>query len=138
MKRNQGLCIMLSSIVIVLITVAPTAAQDAKEPYAAMATLEQYLMDRDAEITLSRTAAPESISGDAEVWVMSRRGFETAVKGKNGFVCIVGRGWSSAADPDFWNPKVRVPMCVNAQAAHSYLLAIKKITDLGLAGRSLA
>jgi hypothetical protein len=138
MKRNQGFSIMLCSIVIALITFGSTAAQDAKQPYAAMAPLEQYLMDRDAEITLARTAAPESISGDAEVWVMSRRGFETAVKGKNGFVCIVGRGWSSAADPDFWNPKVRVPMCVNGSAAHSYLLAIKKITDLGLAGRSLA
>ena len=30
-----------------------------------------------------------------------RHGFETAVKGKNGFVCIVGRSWTSAADADF-------------------------------------
>jgi hypothetical protein len=60
------------------------------------------------------------------------------VKGKNGFVCIVGRGWTSAADPEFWNPKVRVPMCVNAAAARSYLLRITKITELALAGHTLA
>jgi len=102
-----------------------------------MAPVEQYLMDRTAEIALARTAAPESISHDADVLIMGRKGFETAVKGKNGFVCIVGRGWSSAADPDFWNPKVRVPMCVNAPAARTYLMAIMKITDLGLAGRTL-
>jgi hypothetical protein len=57
-----------------------------------MAPIEQYLMtDRDAEIALARSSAPESISRDAEVLVLGRHGFETAVKGKNGFVCIVGR-----------------------------------------------
>jgi hypothetical protein len=96
------------------------------------------MADREVEIALARSAAPDSISRDAEVLVLGRHGFETAVKGKNGFVCIVGRGWSSAADADFWNPKVRVPMCVNAAAARTYLLRITKITDLALAGRTLA
>ena len=112
-------------------------AQNAATAYANMAPIEQYLMDRTAEIALARTAAPESISRDAEVLVLGRRGYETAVKGNNGFVCIVGRGWSAAADPDFWNPKVRVPMCMNAAAARTYLLRITKITDLTLAGRTL-
>ena len=52
-------------------------------------------------------------------------------------MCIVGRGWAAAADPDYWNPKVRVPMCVNAPAARSYLLRVTKITDLALRGRTL-
>jgi hypothetical protein len=104
-----------------------------------MAPIEQYLMtDRDAEIALARSSAPESISRDAEVLVLGRHGFETAVKGKNGFVCIVGRSWTSAADADFWDPKVRVPMCVNAAAAHSYLLRFTRITELILAGRTQA
>ena len=68
-------------------------AQDATRHYPKMAPVDQYLMtDRDAEIALARSAAPESISRDAEVLVLGRHGFETAVKGKNGFVCIVGRG----------------------------------------------
>jgi hypothetical protein len=125
-------------IAAALIAFQPAAAQDAKPSYSTMAPIEQYLMDRTAEIALARTAAPAAVSNDAEVLVMRRRGFESAVKGKNGFVCIVGRGWSSAADPDFWNPKVRVPMCVNAPAARTYLLAITKITDLALAGRTPA
>jgi hypothetical protein len=114
-------------------------AQDATTPYPNMAPVDQYLMtDQGAEIALARSAAPESIARDAEVLVLGRHGFETAVKGKNGFVCIVGRSWTSAADADFWDPKVRVPMCVNAAAAHSYLLRITKITDLILAGRTKA
>jgi hypothetical protein len=103
-----------------------------------MAPIDQYLMtDQGAEIALARSAAPESISRDAEVLVLGRHGFETAVKGKNGFVCIVGRSWTSAADADFWDPNVRVPMCVNAAAARSYLLRITKIAELALAGRTL-
>ncbi len=108
-------------------------------PYAKMAPVDQYLMaDRDAEIALARSAAPESIARDAEVLVLGRLGFETAVKGKNGFVCIVGRSFTSAPDAEFWNPKVRVPMCVNAAAARSYLVRFTKETEWGLAGRTAA
>jgi hypothetical protein len=108
-------------------------------PYTNMAPIDQYLMtDRAAEIALARSAAPESVSRDAGVLVLGRHGFETAVKGTNGFVCIVGRSWTSAADADFWDPKVRVPMCVNAAAARSYLLRITKIAELALAGHTLA
>jgi len=112
--------------------------QDAATPYPKMASIEKYLMERTAEIALARSAAPESISADAEVLVLGRHGFETAVKGKNGFVCIVERSWTSTADPDFWNPKVRTPICWNAAAARSVLLRNIKRTELILAGRTQA
>ena len=114
-------------------------AQDATTRYPNMAPIDQYLMtDQRAEIALARSAAPESISREAEVLVLGRHGFETAVKGKNGFVCIVERSWTSTADPDFWNPKVRTPICWNAAAARSLLLRNIKRTDLILAGRTKA
>src|SRR6185369_11134684 len=114
-------------------------AHEKKTTYPKMSPIEQYLMkDQGAEIALARSAAPESISRDADVLILGRHGFETAVNGKNGFVCIVGRSWTSAADADFADPKVRVPMCVNAAAARSYLLRIARITDLMLAGRTKA
>jgi hypothetical protein len=137
-KRIGAIAIRSFALLVVLGTVYQMMAQDARTAYPSMAPIDQYLMDRTAEIALARSAAPDSISRDAEIMVLGRHGFETAVKGKNGFVCIVGRGWSSAADPDFWNPKVRVPMCVNAPAARTYLPAITKITDLALAGRTPA
>ena len=115
-------------------------AQDAKTPYPNMAPVDQYLMeDREAEIALARSAAPASISRDAEVMVLGRHGYETAVQGKNGFVCIVERSWTSPIDdPDFWNPKGRAPLCLNAAAARSYLPRTIKKTDLILAGRTKA
>jgi hypothetical protein len=114
-------------------------AQDIKTPYPNMAPIEQYLMDRDAEVAMARSAAPDSISKDAEVMVLGRHGYETAVKGTNGFVCMVERSWTAGIDfPEFWNPKLRGPICFNPPAVRSYLpLTIRK-TDLVLVGRSKA
>ena len=139
-KNRVGAIAIISFALFVVVGMACQAmAQDVATSHPKMAPIEQYLMtDRDAEIALARSAAPESISRDAEVVVLGRHGFETAVKGKNGFVCIVGRSWTSAADADFWDAKVRVPMCVNAPAARSYLLRVTKETEWGLAGRTQA
>jgi len=138
-EKIGAIAIKSFALLVVLGTAYQAMAQDAATTYMKMAPVDQYLMaDRAAEIALARSAAPQSIARDAEVQVLTRHGFETAVKGTNGFVCIVGRSWTSAADADFWNPKVRVPMCVNAPAAHSYLLRINKETEWGLAGRTPA
>jgi hypothetical protein len=137
-KKVSAIAIKSFALLVVLGTAYQAIAQDATTPYPNMAPIEQYLMDRTAEIALARSAAPESISGDAEVLVLGRHGFETAVKGKNGFVCIVERSWTSAPDPDFWNPKVRTPICYNAAAAHSFLPRNIKRTDLILPGRTKA
>jgi hypothetical protein len=94
-------------------------------------------MDRTAEIALARSAAPESISRDAEVLVLGRHGYETAVQGKNGWACMVGRGWMAMFDhPEFWNPKIRAADCLNPPAARSVLPYVYKRTELLLAGHS--
>ena len=112
-------------------------AQNSKTLYPRMAPVEQYLMDRDAEIALARTAGPESISHDATILVLGRRGYETAAEGENGFVCVVDRGWSAPIDnPEFRNPKNRSPICYNPQAVSSILPAIIKRPELALAGKS--
>lgn len=143
-KKVHAIAIKSFALLLALGTAYQAVAQASTitspaTPYSKMAPVDQYLMaDRAAEIALARSAAPESIALDAEVMVLGRHGFETAVKGKNGFVCIVGRSWTSAPDADFWNPKVRVPMCVNAPAARSYLLRFTKETEWGLSGRTPA
>jgi hypothetical protein len=115
-------------------------AQDSKTPYPSMAALDQYLMtDRQAEIALARSAAPESISRDAKILVLGRHGYETAAEGKNGFVCLVERAWMSPFDSmEFWNPKIRSPLCFNPQAVRSILPIDYKRTEIALAGQSKA
>src|ERR1700751_2036081 len=95
------------------------------------------MADRNAEIALARSAAPEAISRDARILVLGHHGYETAVEGTNGFVCVVERGWMSPADaPEFWNPKLRGPICFNPPAARSVLPITYKRTELVLAGRT--
>jgi len=116
----------------------PGRAADAKNPYPSMSPLDQYLMaDRDAEIALARSAAPPSVAKDATVMVLGRKGYETAVEGTNGFVCIVERAWTGAFDsPEFWNPKNRSPLCFNPPAVRSILPITLMRTKFVLAGQS--
>jgi hypothetical protein len=115
------------------------SAQDQPAPsYPAMAPAEQYrIADPQEEIALARSAAPPSISADAEVLVLGEHGYQVAVKGKNGFVCFVERAWDAGFDdPQFWNPKTRGPDCLNPQAVHSVLPQFLKRTEWVLAGAS--
>jgi hypothetical protein len=124
--------------VALLCTVLPARAQDNKNPYPTMAPVDQYLIaDRDTEIAMARTAAPESISRDAKVLVLTRTGYVTAVEGKNGFVCMVERAWMNPFDsPEFWNQKNRSPICLNPPAARTVLPITVMRTNLVLAGKT--
>jgi hypothetical protein len=109
------------------------------DKYPKMGPVDQYLMERDAEILLARSAAPDSISKDATILVLGRQGYETAVRGKNGFVCMVERSWMAAFDsPEYWNPKVRGAECLNAQAARSILPIAELRTRMVMAGHNKA
>lgn len=132
-------CVILAPIVM-LGAVRPMRAQDVQTPYPRMAPLDQYLMtDRNSEIALARTAAPASISSEAEVMVLGREGYTRAVRGTNGFLCIVERSWGAATDDrDFWNAKTRSPVCFNPAAARTYVPVYLMKTKLVLAGRSKA
>jgi len=93
------------------------------------------MTDRNAEIALARSAAPASISRNATVLVLGKQGYETALEGQNGFVCVVERAWMSRFDSkEYWNPKLRGPICFNPPAARSVLPITYKRTEMVLAG----
>jgi hypothetical protein len=120
--------------------ISAARAQEAAAKYPAMAPLEKYLIaDASAEIALARSGAPASIADNAEIMVLGRSGYETAVKGTNGFLCVVERGWGATTDfPEFWNPKIRSPICFNAAAARSFAQIYLMKTKLVLQGKSKA
>jgi hypothetical protein len=105
--------------------------------YPAMAPLDQYLTERSAEIALAKSAAPPSVADKATVLVLTRHGYDTAIKGSNGFVCAVERAWMAQYEfPQFWNPHMRGPLCYNPAAVRSILPYTIRRTELVLAGRS--
>jgi hypothetical protein len=126
--------IILAALLLSLIALAQTT----NTPYPKMAPLDEYLIqDRNAEIVLARTAAPKTISDDAVVMVLERQGYKTVADGANGFVCMVERSWTAGfGDPEFWNPKIRSPICFNPPAVRTYLPITIARTRLALAGKS--
>jgi len=113
-------------------------AQAATASYPSMAQIAEYRMASQAdEVALARSAAPPSVSSDAEVLTLGDHGYETAAKGKNGFVCIVERAWASGFDDaEFWNPKERGPICFNPASVRSVLPTYLERTKWVLAGAS--
>jgi len=142
-KDRRFMKTILFAALLVAVSAGASSAvrsQESAASYPHMAPIDQYLMtDRNAEIAMAPSAAPPSISADAEVLVLGRHGYETAVKGKNGFVCLAERSWMAPFDfAQFWNPKMRGPICFNPPAVHSILPLTLKRTELVLAGLSKA
>jgi hypothetical protein len=119
---------------------APSFAQVPAKVYPSMAPLQSYLEENEAnEIALARSAAPASISGAADILIFDPHGYHRAVTGKNGWTCLVERSWTDAFDnPEFWNPRIRVPICFNTAASLSVLPAYMERTNVVLAKHSLA
>jgi hypothetical protein len=108
----------------------------AQPDYSQMATAGRYMIaDRKTEIAMARSAAPEKISRNATVLILGAHGYQTVSAGTNGFVCLVERSWMSPFDsPEFWNPKIRGPICYNPPAARTILPYTINRTTLALGG----
>jgi len=139
-KTAKTIALAVLALFIVLGECRPGQAQDAKAQYTSMAPVDQYLMaDRDAEIALAKSAAPAAISNDATVLVFEKDGYHTAIEGKNGFTCLLERPWMQPLDStEYWNPKLRVPICYNPAAVRSILPYTIVTTKLLLSGMTKA
>jgi hypothetical protein len=136
---KKGIPMKLRQAVALVVSIV-TPALCFGATYPNMAPLEQYRAASQAdEIALARSAAPASISSSAEVMTLGAQGYETVVKGSNGFVCLVQRSWASDfGDAEFWNPKERAPICFNPASARSVMPPYLKRTQWVLAGASRA
>ena len=137
-KTPTYLAFAFLAALVLLDATCQAGAQAEKAPYPAMSPVDQYLIPEvNSEIALARSAAPASISDGAEVMVLGPKGYTTAVKGTNGFLCIVERSWGAATnEPEFWNPKVRAPICFNPPAARTFVPIFLMKTKLVLGGKS--
>ena len=109
------------SLALLLAGASAAAAQTPAPPplkiekkYPAMT---EFMMPRDAEIALARSAGPEPSSARATIKILTASGFKVAVDGDNGFACLVMRGWGAPT----YNPEpfrdfvyvadLRAPIC---------------------------
>lgn len=122
---------------LVLLLANPLAmAQDRKYP-----PLSEYMMEQGAEIALARSAAPDNVSGPATIKVLTPQGFNVAVEGQNGFVCLVVRGWGA---PTYSPPPLRdyvyvadlrAPICYDAISSRTMMPYYELRHRLGMEGK---
>jgi hypothetical protein len=136
MYRNRSIAVACSVFTLILVLGTPGGMHGQDQSDAKMGPMDPYLMDRNEEIAEARTAAPADVSRDATILVLGRNGYETAVKGTNGFVCLVERGWTGPLGGITFSPRIHSPNCLNPQAARFVLPIDFKRTELALAGQS--
>jgi len=115
----------------------PALAQTASYP-----PLSQYMMPKEAEVALAKSAAPTNISDHASVKVLTDAGYQIIRTGDNGFVCMVMRGWAAPTYTPVqvrglvYDPTVRAPICFDPLAARMVLPYYELRTKLGLIGKT--
>lgn len=104
--------------------------------------LSEYLMPRDAEIALAKSAAPANVSDRATIKVFTESGFRIASEGDNGFVCMVLRGWAAPTYTPaqlrdlVYYAKLRAPICFDPEAARTVLPYQELRHTLGMEGKN--
>jgi hypothetical protein len=130
---------IMTGLTLLLVSMQAVSAsgQSAKYP-----PLSEYMMARDAEIALAKSAAPDSISGHATIKVLTASSFQVVHDGDNGFVCIVMRGWMAptytpAQFRDLvYEAKLRAPICFNPEASRTVLPYYELRSKLGMEGKT--
>jgi hypothetical protein len=136
LKMKKFVLLMFSSMLATL-TASAAWAQAAKYP-----PLSEYMMARDAEIALARSAAPANISGGATIKVLTKSGYQVVREGDNGFVCMVMRGWTAptytpAQFRDIvYDATVHAPICFNPQASRIVMPYYELRSKLGMEGKT--
>lgn len=123
---------MKCALTVAVATVFVAASLEAQQA----PDLAPYLMaDRAAEVALARTAAPKTISQAATVLVLTHAGYVEAAHGTSGFTCLVARSFvAPIGDPNFWNARVRAPICFNPPAVRTVLPEMVKRTEWTMGG----
>ena len=91
---------IFSAVLLVLVTME-ASAQGQGTGRAGKRTL----LARDSEIALARSAAPKEVSAGAEIYVLTERGYDVAVRGTNGNACLVSRSWPESLEPQCFDPE---------------------------------
>jgi len=130
MNQREVMGILASTVVAVLSWNGPAQSQAVRTPYPEMAPADQYLIaNREDEIARARSAAPPSISADAQVLVLGRHGYETAVKGTASSASSNAPGQPVSTIPSSGIPsyarqtvstrRLRIPSCHSTSSARS-------------------
>jgi hypothetical protein len=127
---------------LMLATLAHAGFLRGQSPPQSPPPLRDFMMPRDAEIGLARSAAPANISGRATIKALTPSGYQVVHEGDNGFVCVVMRGWTAPTYTPaqlrglVYDPSIHAPICFNPEAARTVLPYYELRSQLGMEGKS--
>lgn len=58
---------------------------------------------RDVQIRIAKLAAPKEVTDHADIYILGRRGYELAVRGDNGFSCMIEREKPDTMEPECYD-----------------------------------
>ena len=58
---------------------------------------------KDIQIQVLKSAAPRAVSDNADLYILTNHGYELAVKGTNGFSCLIEREMTSTMEPECYD-----------------------------------
>jgi len=138
---NKWTLVLVSVFLTLGATVVLAQSPKSPPPDPKYPPLNEYMMTREAEVSLARSAAPDQISAHATVKILTTSGYRVAVQGENGFVCLVMRGWTAPTytPAPFRNfvyySKLRAPICFDPVASRTVLPYYELRTKLGMEGK---
>ena len=132
---------MKKAALTLLLVVTSLQASTVRAQKPGYPPLAQYMMPRDAEMALARSAAPAAISDRATVKILTKSGYAVAREGDNGVVCMVMRGFSAptytpAQFRDLvYDASVHAPICFTPPAARTVMPYYELRTKLAMEGK---
>ena len=130
-----------STITLLGLTALLSTSSSAQSP--AYPPLREYLMSQGAEVALARSAAPANLTEQATIKVLTPTGYRIVTNGKDGFTCLVLRGWAAPTytPREFRNlvydPTVRAPICFDSIATRTVLPYYEMRSRLGMEGKNV-
>ena len=134
------------SLVLLLAGASVAAAQTRAQPQLQIEkrypALTEFMMPRDAEIALARSAGPEHLSSSATIKILTASGFKVAIEGDNGSACMVLRGWGAPTyNPEHFRDFIyvgdlRAPICFDPVSARTMMPYYELRHKLGLEGKT--
>jgi hypothetical protein len=128
-----------------IVCVLVVTACDVSTPRAQGKTypsLDRYMMPREPEAALARSAAPPNVSSKATIKILTQNGYQVAQQGSNGFVCMVMRGWAAPTYTPaplrdlVYDPELRAPICFDAVATQTVMPYYELRSKLAMQGKT--
>lgn len=124
---KKSVPIAVAALAIAALFHAPATAQSVEGP--------DFFLDRAEEIALAHSAAPDTVSAPATIWVLTPQGYEIAEEGSNGFNCVVLRRFSAdfRSDSFEWDGLI-APICYDAYSSSTHMQEQWLRAAMGLRG----